>query len=78
MSDFLLSCEDFMRYKIHAATVQGTPVRSIHIETSPDEFTTFPAEVGNPVYDAFLDSQGLTDAEVQAMEPDVWHDLSAI
>lgn len=62
-------------------------MRYMKIE-APDEFSTnniavesdnsgysFPTTVGNNVYDAFLQSQGLTDEEVQALEPGVWHDM---
>ena len=36
---------------------------------------SFPAEVGNPNYDAFLVSAKLTDEEVHALEPDVWYNF---
>jgi hypothetical protein len=66
-----------MRYRI---IVMSHPLagdtRVIVTETAPDAFTSFPAEVGNPVYDSFLESQGLTDAEVQALTPDEWHDMA--
>ena len=66
-----------MRYKVVAMVVpmSGT-LRSVMVDRGNEEFTSFPAEVGNPVYDSFLESQSLTDAEVQAMEPDVWHDMA--
>ena len=65
-----------MRYRIIVAESMGGPMRHVIVETVPDEFTSFPAKVGNPNYDSFLESQSLTDAEVQAMEPDVWHDMA--
>ena len=61
-----------MRYRI----LLGSTARNVNVETAANEFASFPAEVGNPVYDSFLESQSLTDAEVQAMEPDVWHDMA--
>ena len=65
-----------MRYKFSDfATIAGSH-RNVTIDRGNNEFTYFPAEVGNPNYDAFLESQSLTDAEVQAMEPDVWHDMA--
>ena len=66
-----------MRYKVVAMVVpmSGT-LRSVMVDRGNEEFTSFPAEVGNPVYDSFLESQSLTDAEVQAMEPDIWHDMA--
>ena len=65
-----------MRYRISVVDMAPAPFRSVTIDRGNDEFTSFPAEVGNPVYDSFLESQSLTDAEVQAMEPDVWHDMA--
>ena len=65
-----------MRFTI-IETVFVVTVRKVLVQTGEDQYTSFPAEVGNPVYDSFLESQGLTDAEVQAMEPDVWHDMAA-
>jgi hypothetical protein len=66
-----------MRYIVVEVTSDGITRRHVMIDRGNDEVTSFPAIVGNPVYDAFLESQGLTDAEVQAMEPDVWHDMAA-
>jgi hypothetical protein len=66
-----------MRYKISERVALEGLRRDVVVDRGDEGFTSFPAKVGNPVYDSFLDSQGLTDAEVQAMEPDVWHDLSA-
>ena len=66
-----------MRYKVTDSPTLAGVQRSVSIETAPEAFTSFPAEVGNPNYDNFLESQGLTDAEVQAMEPDVWHDMAS-
>ena len=65
-----------MSYKIAASEFFGRQSRQVVVQTGSDEFTSFPAKVGNPVYDSFLESQSLTDAEVQAMEPDVWHDMA--
>lgn len=38
-------------------------------------FTSFPAEVGNPNYDAFLEQAKLTDKQVKALTPDTWYDF---
>lgn len=35
----------------------------------------FPAEVGNPNYDAFLEQAKLTDKQVKALTPDTWYDF---
>ena len=64
-----------MRYQI-VVTVMHGPSRSVVVDQGDSRFTSFPADVGNPVYDSFLESQSLTDSDVQAMEPDVWHDMA--
>jgi hypothetical protein len=64
-----------MSYQVLAIERRGTTSRHINIDRGDDGFLSFPAEVGNPNYESFLASQSLTDAEVQAMEPDVWHDM---
>ena len=65
-----------MRYKILDLGDAAAFPHHVVIDRGLGEFTSFPAELGNPVYDSFLESQSLTDAEVQAMEPDVWHDMA--
>lgn len=65
-----------MRYEITARVEMGVEYRAVNVDKGDGSFTSFPAEVGNPVYDSFLESQSLTDAEVQAMTPDVWHDIT--
>lgn len=59
-------------------TVIDTPVFTAKtITTTEDEdiFTNFPAEVGNPNYDAFLTQVDLSNEEVHALTPDVWYDF---
>jgi hypothetical protein len=48
-----------------------------NITTTSDDvvFTSFPAEIGNPNYDAFLTQAELTDKQVHALKPDVWYDF---
>ena len=65
-----------MRYVLTDVVSYGVTQRNVTVETAPEVFTSYPAEVGNPHYDSFLESQSLTDAEVQAMDPDVWHDMA--
>jgi hypothetical protein len=49
------------------------------ITTSDDEvFTSFPAEIGNPNYDAFLIQAQLTDEEVHKLTPDTWYDFPEV
>lgn len=40
-----------------------------------ENFTSFPAEVGNSNYDAFLVDTNLTDKKVKALTPDKWYDF---
>lgn len=65
-----------MRYRIMVSTIMGLESRSVNIDHGDASFTSFPAAPGNPNYDSFLQSQSLRDAEVQAMEPDIWHDMA--
>ena len=64
-----------MRYMIVVMSGPGQS-RSVVIEGDAERVTSFPAMSGNPAYDSFVESQSLTDAEVQAMEPDIWHDMA--
>jgi len=65
-----------MRYRILVSESFGAEHRSVNVDDGVG-FTSFPAIVGNPNYDGFLESQELTDEDVQAMEPDVWHEMVA-
>ena len=65
-----------MRYQVIESESFGVMRRSVTIDRGDESFVSFPAEVGNPNYDSFLESQSLTDAEVQAMTPDIWHDMA--
>lgn len=56
--------------------ITGEVLTSIIVDMGGDARSTFSATVGNAAYDSFLESQSLTDAEVQAMEPDIWHDMA--
>ena len=65
-----------MQYQIVNSSFMGAESRSVIVQKDLEQFESFPAQVGNAVYDSFLESQSLTDAEVQAMAPDVWHDMA--
>ena len=67
-----------MRYKYTDTIDHGSTQRNVIIETAPDQYTSFPATIGNPAYDGFLTQTGLTDEQVQEVEPDVWHDMPAV
>lgn len=49
----------------------------VNVTTTADDvnFVGFPAEVGNPNYDAFLEQAKLTDTQVKALKPDTWYDF---
>lgn len=55
--------------------VEGAEVFNITTTTNEVDFTSFPAEVGNPNYDAFLVQAELTDTQVKALKPDTWYDF---
>lgn len=62
-----------MKYmKIEAPDELST--NNIAVETETSGYS-FPTVIGNNVYDSFLVSQNLTDEEVQALEPGIWHDM---
>ena len=52
----------------------GQLISSITVKDD-NSAVSFPAEINNPNYDAFLTSAKLTDEEVHALEPDVWYDF---
>lgn len=64
-----------MKYKKTVITLLD--VTNTGIVTTKDDinFTSFPAEIGNPNYDAFLTQAELTDKQVHALKPDVWYDF---
>ena len=50
-------------------------ITNILVTNDDDNFISFPAEIGNPNYDQFLEQTGLTDTEVHELEPDVWYEM---
>lgn len=48
---------------------------SVIIAEDNEVFTSFPAEVGNPNYDDFLEQAQLTDKQVHALTPDRWYEF---
>jgi hypothetical protein len=62
---YIISVNDFITSK------------SRNVITTSDDivFTSFPAEIGNSEYDAFLTQAELTDKQVHALKPDVWYDF---
>lgn len=63
-----------MKYMLNKIDSSVGEFVSIVID-SGEGFTSFPAEVGNPNYDAFLEQAKLTDKQVQALTPDTWYDF---
>jgi hypothetical protein len=64
-----------MKYLI--TIIKSFNVDSFNVTTTPDDvvFTSFPAEIGNPNYDQFLEQTKLTDKKVKALTPDEWYDF---
>jgi hypothetical protein len=64
-----------MKYMINV--FESFDVKSFNVTTTSDDenFTSFPAEIGNPNYDAFLTQAELTDKQVHALKPDVWYNF---
>lgn len=61
-----------MKYIINTyPNIVGT-FTSITVTIDDENFLNFPAEVGNPNYDQFLDTVNLTDEEVHALPTDEW------
>jgi hypothetical protein len=62
---YMMTINEFLEFK------------SYNITTTPDDemFTSFPADVGNPNYDAFLEQAQLTDKQVHALKANVWYDF---
>ena len=64
-----------MKYMISKFESFGTESVNVTTTNSEATFTSFPAVVGNPNYDAFLEQAKLTDKQVQALTPDTWYDF---
>ena len=64
-----------MKYRINITEIIGKKYTGV--TTTPDEIvlTFFPAEIGNPNYDAFLEQTQLTDKQVHNLKSDVWYDF---
>lgn len=65
-----------MKYEVFDSELGGEEIqRIVNVMLSKDSAVNFPADNSNKSYLDFLVSQGLTDEEVQALEPGVWHDM---
>jgi hypothetical protein len=64
-----------MKYKTVISDVMNVEKTHIVIDFLDNTFQSFPAEVGNPNYDQFLEANKLTDKQVYALKNDVWYEL---
>ena len=64
-----------MKYLFTVIELSENKLYNITTTTDDENFTSFPAVVGNPNYDAFLVQANLTDKKVQALTPDKWYDF---
>ena len=64
-----------MKYMITVFDSHGESFTNVTTTGDGAAFTSFPAEVGNPNYDAFLVQAQLTDKQVHALTPEVWYDF---
>lgn len=64
-----------MKYML--TIVEDREDKFYNIITTNDDvnFTSFPAEISNPSYDAFLEQAKLTDKQVKELTPDTWYDF---
>jgi len=64
-----------MKYMITVFDLRGVTYTDVTTTLDDENFTSFPATVGNPNYDQFLVQAELTDKQVHALTPDVWYDF---
>jgi hypothetical protein len=64
-----------MKYEILKHEMFGKITTHVMAQQSNEVCLSFPAEVGNPNYDAFLEQAQLTDKQVHSLKPDVWYDF---
>jgi hypothetical protein len=64
-----------MKYMMNIIESFGSKNYNITTTSDDEVFTSFPAVIGNPNYDAFLTQAELTDKQVHALKPDVWYDF---
>ena len=58
-----------MRYKIIETVSFDTTQRHVIVETAPEQYTSFPAIVGNSAFDGFIEQTGV---DVETAPLDVW------
>lgn len=64
-----------MKYMYNSIELPSAVIGNITTTSDDENFTSFPAEIGNPNYDQFLIQAKLTDKKVKALTPDKWYDF---
>jgi hypothetical protein len=64
-----------MKYMIVINEFMGSKNWNIITTFDDENYTSFPAIISNPNYDAFLEQAQLTDKQVHALKTDVWYDF---
>ena len=65
-----------MKYEVFDMELGGEQTaRIVNIIIDENSGVNFPADMENNSYLKFLSEQNLTDKQVQAMKPNVWHDM---
>ena len=64
-----------MKYKLLKELFMGNEYFSVVVTNDEVNFTSFPAEIGNPNYDQFLLQVELSDKEVKALPTDEWFEV---
>ena len=65
-----------MKYEVFdIEPIENVFERIVNIIIDENSGLNFPANMENDSYLKFLSEQNLTDKQVQAMKPNVWHDM---
>ena len=65
-----------MKYEVFDVELGGDAIqRIVNVVVDESSAINFPADMENNSYLKFLSEQNLTDKKIQAMKPNVWHDM---
>jgi hypothetical protein len=65
-----------MKYEVFdIEPIENVFERIVNIMVDENSAVNFPADMENESYLKFLSEQNLTDKKIQAMKPNVWHDM---
>ena len=64
-----------MQYIIYKGETLGETYCSVNVKNIDGSVVYFPATVGNPEYDQFLEQAQLTDKQVHNLTPDKWYNF---